>query len=228
MSQPTLETANSQIPLTLGRWQAATWDDYVQYRDSLDADQFRLFFHHGYLLVVEMGWEGIDHAAICDLFTSILFLWFSLHPEQTGSSLGRCLLEKAKGQSGAPDLVLYLGDDYPKWQIGEPRRIDLNRWRPPDLVGEIADTSLASDLDEKKQLYAALGISEYWVVDVGGQRVFAFQLQPDGKYQPIETSSVLAGLPIELLKQTVSRLKQESNISAALWFSQQLAQHQSS
>ena len=109
-------------------------------------------------------------------------MWFGLHPEQTGSSLGRCLLEKAKGESGAPDLVLYLGDDYPQWQTGELQRVDLNRWRPPDLVGEIADTSLASDLDEKKQLYAALGISEYWVVDVRGQQVFAFQLQPDGKY----------------------------------------------
>lgn len=224
MSHPALEKANFQPTITPGRWQAATWDDYEQYRDHLDADQFRLFFHHGYLLVVEMGWEDIDHAVICDLFTSILFLWFSLHPEQTGSSLGRCLLEKAKGESGAPDLVLYLGDDYPQWQAGEPRRVDLNRWRSPDLVGEIADTSLVSDLDEKKQLYASLGIPEYWVVDVRGQRVFAFQLQSDGKYQPIETSAVLPGLPIVLLKQTVSRLKQESNISAARWFSQQLAQ----
>ena len=144
MSRPTLETANFQTALTPGRWQVATWNDYVQYRDSLDADQFRLFFHHGYLLVVEMGGEGIDHAVICDLFTSILFLWFSLHPEQTGSSLGQCLLEKAKGESGAPDLVLYLGDDYPQWQMGELRRVDLNHWRPPDLVGEIAESKKAT------------------------------------------------------------------------------------
>ena len=223
MTDSALETVKPQPTLVTGQWQPAAWENYEHYRDRLDADQFRLFFHQDHLLIVEMGWEGIDHAIICDLFTSILFFWFSLHPEQTGSSLGRCLLEKAEEQSGAPDLVLYLGEDYPKWQAGEPRRVDLRRWRAPDLVGEIADTSLVSDLDEKKQLYAAMGISEYWVVDVRGHRVFAFQLS-DGKYQLVETSSVLPGLPIALLTKTVNRLQQESNISSALWFSQQLAQ----
>ena len=78
MSHPALETANFQPTLTPGRWQAATWDDYEQYRDALDSDQFRLFFHHGYLLVVEMGCEGIDHAVTCNLFTSICGLVFIL------------------------------------------------------------------------------------------------------------------------------------------------------
>jgi Uma2 family endonuclease len=48
--------------------------------------------------------------------------------------------------------------------MGESRFIDLDRWRVPDLVAEVSDTTLASDLDEKKQLYVALGIPEYWVV----------------------------------------------------------------
>ena len=119
--------------------------------------------------------------------------------------------------------AIYLGDDYPQWQPGELRRIDLNQWSPPNLVGEVSDTSLAGDLDEKKQLYAALGIAEYWVVDVRGQRVFAFSLQPDGKYKPCEQSQVLAGLPITLLEETIMRLSQSSNISAAAWFYQQLS-----
>ena len=204
------------------QWQAATWDNYLQCREALAADRFRLFFHQGYLLVVDMGWEGIDHATICDLFTLILGFWFAAHPEQIASSLGRCLLEKAPGEAGAPDLVLYLGDDYPKWQPGEPRRINLNQWRAPDLVGEIADTSLVNDLDEKKQLYAALGIPEYWVVDVRGQRVFAFILQANGKYQLCDRSQTLPQLPIPLLEQTLSRLQEESNISAASWFSAQV------
>jgi Uma2 family endonuclease len=69
--------------------------------------------------------------------------------------------EKPNTKAGTPDLVLYWGEDYPRWQPGESRRIDLNQWRVPNLVGEISDTTLATDLDEKKQLYADLEIPEY-------------------------------------------------------------------
>jgi Uma2 family endonuclease len=209
--------------LVLGKWQAATWPDYLRYRNTLGPEQFRLFFYEHQLLITYMCWEGINHATICDLFTLIFGFWFSAFPDQIASSLGRCLLEKEQVASGAPDLVLYLGDNYPQWQPGDPRRIDLNQWRVPDLVGEISDTTLAIDLDEKKQLYAALGIPEYWVVDVRGQRVFAFLLKPNGKYQACEQSQALAGLAITILEQTLMRLHTESNIQAAQWFSQNLA-----
>jgi Uma2 family endonuclease len=126
-------------------------------------------------------------------------------------------------RASAPDLVLYIGSDYPRWQPGEPRRIDLTKNRVPNLVGEIADTTLASDLDEKKHLYAALGIPEYWVVDVQGRRVFAFLLQDNGEYQTCEISQALAGLPIALLNETLQRLGEGPNTSAAAWLGQQMA-----
>ena len=85
------------------------------------------------------------------------------------------------------------------------------------------NTTLATDLDEKKHLYAELGIPESWVIDVRGQRVFAFQLQSNGVYQECEQSLVLAGLPIDLLNQTLSRLNDGTNGSAAIWFTQQIA-----
>ncbi|MEM1252474.1 MAG: Uma2 family endonuclease [Cyanobacteria bacterium P01_H01_bin.21] len=203
-------------------WQQAKWEDYANCRDSLPAEQYRLFFHQGYLLITEMGWEGINHATICDLFTILLGFWFSINSEQIASSLGRCLIEKDSETAGAPDLVLYLGDNYPRWEPGAPRRIDLTQWRAPDLVGEISDTTLASDLDEKKQLYAALEIPEYWVIDVRGSRVFAFLLAADGKYQLTKTSQALKGLPVELLEQTIAKLESDSNITAAQWFNQQV------
>ncbi len=215
-------TFTTQNQSNFVEWRRATWQDYVDARDHLAPDQYRLFFHQGYLLISEMGWGGINHATICDLFIAILYIWSSLHPEQIVSSLGRCLLEKEEDTAGAPDLVLYLGDDYPRWQAGQPRQIDLSQWRAPDLVGEISDTTLASDLDEKKQLYAALGIPEYWVIDVRGSHVFAFRLQGDGKYQLTNMSETLKGLPIELLENTIAKLETDSNFSAAQWFSQQV------
>ncbi|HEY9763504.1 MAG TPA: Uma2 family endonuclease [Trichocoleus sp.] len=79
--------------------------------------------------------------------------------------MGHCLLGKPGQGAVSPDLVLYLGENYPRWQAGQPRRVDLTQWPSPALVGEISDATLPTDLDEKKQLYALLGVPEYWVID---------------------------------------------------------------
>jgi Uma2 family endonuclease len=205
-----------------GQWQRATWQDYVALRDAPTQERMKLAFNQGWLWTA-MGGEGINHAGVSDLFTSLLFLWAIQHPEQLFTSLGRCLLEKPETHACAPDLVLYVGADYLQWQPGEPRRIDLSQSRVPDLVGEISDTTLANDLDEQKHLYASLGIPEYWVVDVRGQRVFAFLLQENGEYQSCEESRVLAKLPIVLLEEVLQRLSEGTNTSAAAWFAQQIA-----
>lgn len=207
-------------------WQPATWEEYLSVRDSAP-DRVRLFFNDGYLLADDMGGEGINHSKVCDLFVMLLAFWFAA-TEQIAESLGRCLLEKPPQRACVPDLVLYVGDRIPQWSEGEPRRIDLTQWRVPDLVGEIADTTLASDLDEKKQLYAALGIPEYWVIDVLGKRVIAFRLQENGKYLQCVESVALAGLPIVLLEQTIDLLTKSTNITAANWFAQQISSLQNS
>ena len=219
----TTSLAKTATPaLCQNQWHRATWADYAALRDDSSLNRVKLAFNEGWLWVT-MGAEGINHAAVSDLFIMILGFWAIQHPDQAFSSLGRCLLEWAEVRASAPDLVLYVGPDHPQWQPGEPRRIDLNQTRMPDLVGEISDTTLASDLDEKKHLYAALGIPEYWVVDVRGQRVFAFLLQENGEYIICETSQALAGLPIALLDETLQRLTQGKNTSAAAWLSQQMA-----
>jgi Uma2 family endonuclease len=68
-----------------------------------------------------------------------------------------------------------------------------------------------------------LGIPEYWVIDIRGKRVFAFRLQADGKYLQCQNSVALPGLPITLLEQTLQRLHQGTNISAAAWFAEAIA-----
>lgn len=205
----------------LCQWHSATWEDYLRYRDDPAIDRARLFFSDGWLWV-NMGGEGINHSSFRDLFVMLLAFWFSQRSEQTASSFGGCQIEKPGIKAAAPDLTLYIGEGFPRWQPGESRYINLNQWRVPDLVGEIADTTLADDLDQKKQIYAALQIPEYWVINVQGKQVFAFRLQPDGKYQQIDPSIALSGLPIGLLEQTLDQLSQGTNISAGLWFSQQI------
>ncbi len=215
-----------QIPIApaMPSWRSATWADYLAYRDvPRPNDRSRLFFHDGYLWVEDMSGEGIEHAGFCDLFTMILFAWFSRQPDQTFASLGRCLIEKSGLQAAAPDLVLYLGEDYPRWQAGEKRRIELGpQVRVPNLVGEISDTTLASDLDEKKRLYAAIGIPEYWVIDVQARRIFMFGLRADGLYEEMDGSMALAGLSQDLVEQMLRRMQGESNGAVAMWFARQI------
>jgi len=206
----------------LQQWHPATWDDYCALRDDPTLKHVKLSFNQGWLWI-DMGGEGIDHASFSDLLTSILFLWAIQHPEQSFNSLGRCLLEKPQTRACAPDLVLYVGEGAPRWRDGDPRRIDLSVWRVPDLVGEISDTTLASDLDEQKHLYEALGIPEYWVIDVKGERVFAFQLNEQGQYELCDESQALAGLAISLLTETIQKLAAETNTAAAAWFAQAIA-----
>lgn len=200
----------------------ATWQDYVALRDSTAIDWQKIAFNQGWLWF-DMGTEGPNHASFSDLMTAIFFVWAFLHPDEVLQSYGRCLIEKPETQACAPDLVLYKGENIPKLQLGEqPRRIELTRHRLPDLVGEIGDTTLSLDLDEQKQLYANLGVPEYWVIDVKGTRLFAFGLSELGVYEPIQVSQVLAGLPIELVEQTLERLATETNTAAANWLMQQL------
>ncbi len=210
-------TSPDQIPI----WQRATWEDYVECCENANAENFRIFFNQGYLFV-DMGWEGIDHARYRELLTMLFFVWFSRQKGQIFDCLGGCILEKPKQRAASPDQVLYIGEGSPRSRAGEARRVNLRDWRVPDLVCEVGDTTLATDLDEKKQLYAGLEIPEYWVIDVRGSRVLAFILQPDGKYQESNISSALEGLSIALVAETLGRLQQESNGNAALWFAQQI------
>ena len=206
-------------PLEQHQSRRATWQDYQALRDQ--AEWRKIAFHLGWLWA-DMGKEGRNHARFSDLMTMLFGFWVFLHPEMTLESFGRCLIEKPETQAAAPDLVLYKGDNIPQWQPGEARKIDLTVHRLPDLVGEVSDTTLSLDLDEQKQLYASLGIPEYWVIDVVGLRLFAFGLNEMGLYEEIETSRCFPGLAIALVSQTIARLSQETSTAAANWFMRQL------
>jgi Uma2 family endonuclease len=201
--------------------QAMTWAEYEQWRDDRDAGtdkQLQWFFDRDCLWVRDMGWEGFVHAQVKDLFITLLItFWLAHNPQQKTYSMSGGLLEKTGLQAAAPDMILYLGDRHPVWQEGETRRIDLLRWPVPNLVGEIADTTLASDLDEMKQIYAAMGIPEYWVVDVQGRRVLMFCLE--GKhYDQVAVSAVMPGVTVEVLGGTIDRCLKDGHGAAVAWF----------
>jgi Uma2 family endonuclease len=207
---------------SLSTTKSATWAEYIHHVEDSESQEERVFFDQG-TLWIDMGNEGINHARFNELFTLILGFWFANQSDVKFDLLGGCVIEKPKMQGAAPDKMVYIGGDSPQWQLGESRRVNLDKWRVPDLVAEIADTTLAIDLDEKKQLYLALSIPEYWVIDVKGKQVLAFRLIDD-KYQQINESVALMGLSIDLLEQTLNRLDRD-NGNAALWFATQIQQN---
>lgn len=53
------------------------------------------------------------------------------------------------------------------------------------LIVEIADSSLEYDRDLKSRIYATAGIPEYWVSDVGAERLFCYSRPVDGRYDTV-------------------------------------------
>lgn len=74
-----------------------------------------------------------------------------------------------------PDIVLlrFREDDY---ESGTPEAADVL------LLIEVAESSLAYDRGTKLLLYAAMGIPEYWLVDLDHQSVEVYRRPRDGRY----------------------------------------------
>jgi Uma2 family endonuclease len=70
-----------------------------------------------------------------------------------------------------------------------------------DLVVEVADSSLDFDTNEKRVLYAAAGIRDYWVVDINGRQLLVYRDPQSGDYAtrlafgPTKAVSPLAAPP---------------------------------
>jgi Uma2 family endonuclease len=62
------------------------------------------------------------------------------------------------------------------------------------LVIEVADTTLALDLGERKGLYAANAVPEYWVADVNGRTIHQHWRPVEGSYA--ENREVMFGKPL--------------------------------
>lgn len=79
-----------------------------------------------------------------------------------------------------PD-VAFIGPD----RVAE---LDLDGFHvPPDLVGEVTSPKgRGRDLVDKREIYAEIGVPEYWVVDLSEPRVVAHRLAADGGYEAAE------------------------------------------
>jgi Uma2 family endonuclease len=158
--------------LTLARWTVAEYHQMIAAGLLVDR---RVELLNGQ--IIEMSPEGPEHRYQC-------------------SSLGdrlRVLLRDRAWISEAHPITLDDSEPEPDLAIV---RLPQSAFRdrhpgPADLfwVIEIARSTLATDLTHKRDLYARVGIPEYWVVDLVNRRVVVFRQPEAGCYSQAETVS---------------------------------------
>jgi Uma2 family endonuclease len=122
-----------------------------------------------------------------------------------------------------PDLSYYIGDRAQLAPQGTAIA-NLDFTPPPDLVIEVADSTLADDIGEKRLLYEELKVAEYWVLDVQKSEIIAFAIIADNGSRRLVQSEVLPGLTIALLTEALWRSRTQDQAQVGAWLLTQFQQ----
>jgi Uma2 family endonuclease len=130
-----------------------------------------------------------------------------------------CTYRKTGGTKVQPDASFYIGTnaEVVPWSV---TIIDLDLYPAPDLVIEVAYSSLTDDRGEKRLLYETLGVKEDWLIDVQNISVWAFAVA-DGGSRRIDHSQVLAGSDLALLEAAFRRSRVMNHSKVAAWLMSQ-------
>ena len=212
----------SQLQATLptDTWVNVTWDEYLQAIGNPIYEKAKGYYHNGRMRL-EMPPFGNphsrDHALV--IVASVLF---ASTRNIDFDGYDNCTYRKTGYQEAQPDVSFYVGAnaEIVSW---DATIIDLDTYPPPDLVIEVAYSSLADDKGEKRLLYESLGVREYWIIDVQNVQVIAFEIENRGSRR-IDQSQVLPGLDIALLEEAFRRSRQMNHGKVSAWL---LSQFQS-
>ncbi|MEZ4776691.1 MAG: Uma2 family endonuclease [Bacteroidia bacterium] len=155
----------SQFPLTRYRLNTSDYHRMIEAGILTERDHVELI--HGE--IVEMSPNGSKHTSA----TRKILTWL---PELVSTNAQIQIQDPiviSDNSEPAPDIVLVKNrDDF--YVKGHPMAADII------LVVEVADSSLAYDREIKGALYAAAGISEYWILDLQS-RIIEVLTEPSGE-----------------------------------------------
>ncbi|MBD2064362.1 Uma2 family endonuclease [Funiculus sociatus GB2-A5] len=210
-----------QTKIPINTWVVASWDEYIQAIEEPQLEKAKGYYYNGQLRI-EMSPVGSDHASdhAIMIFAVTLFATIKGIPL---NGQDNCTLRKTGVQESQPDVSYYIGENADVIP-SETSIINLDQCPPPDLVIEIANTSLSDDIGQKRLLYEDLGVAEYWVVDVVNIRIIAFTITSAGGSQRITESQVLPGLAISVLVEALERSRQENQSLVGAWLLSQFQQ----
>jgi Uma2 family endonuclease len=212
-----MNTIQTKPPLDT--WISATWEEYITIAENLELEKTKCYYHNGEFKI-EMTPVGPDHAYDNGIIVILINL-FSIKKNLPIKLLLNCSYRKTGIRECQPDISYYIGQNVQLAPQGSSV-VDLDTNSPPDLVIEIANTSVTDDLGEKRLLYEEIGIKEYWVVNVSKSQIIAFQILNDQGSQRINQSQILPELNISLIETALKRSRQQDNTQVASWFISQI------
>ncbi|MEB3338723.1 MAG: Uma2 family endonuclease, partial [Leptolyngbyaceae bacterium] len=185
-------------------WISASWDEYLRTLEDPIYKQAKGYYYKGHMRI-EMSPVSFDHGKdhVVLIFAVSLFTALKGIP---ATGLDTTTLRKKEMRECQPDVSYYLGDRSQAIPSGTGI-VNLDQYPAPNLVIEVAKSSLLDDVGTKRALYEELGVSEYWVVDVQNAQLLAYAIADQGSKQ-IQVSQVLPGLLLAVLEEALRRSRE--------------------
>lgn len=216
--------ASPPIPTTqvpMDTWISAPWEEFVRLSDDPAHAKSKGYYHQGAMRFEAMS-TGSDHSRDHAIIILAIGL-YAMVREIPINCHDACSYRKTGHDECQPDISCYTDVNVNAIPDGT-RIINLDTYPLPNLVIEISDTTLSDDKGEKRLQYEELGISEYWIVSVKTCEIIAFSISDIGVSQRIQTSQVIPGLQLSLLKETLERRRGSNQSAAMAWLMTQIQQ----
>lgn len=199
-------------------WVKTTWEEFLQLAYAPAYQNGRAYHYNGKTRI-EMTPIGWNHAEDNSIISTLVILFCAIK-QIPAKELTNCSFRKAGVREAQPDIAFYLNTlNYLPPRSNSP--VDLDRYSPPNLVIEIASSSLEDDLGEKRLLYEQMNIQEYWVVAVSRGEITIFSIA-DGGSKVVQSSQVLPGLTVIFIQEVLKRSLSEDHSAVTRWFLTQL------
>jgi Uma2 family endonuclease len=214
-----------QLPDAAGSinpWIRSSWAEFQELSTHDDnSDLKSTFYYYQGSYLKEMG-VGSNHAFVDGLISFLVNLYL-MSRNIPGRQFVNCSYRKDGKWECQPDISYYVGD---RPTPSGNSIVDVDLCSPPNLVIEIASSSLDIDLGTKRLLYEEMGVDEYWVVNVEELKIIAFRIlhnQANYGSDRLTNSQAIAGLSLNLLEQALQRSRETNNSQIGQWFMSQIS-----
>ncbi len=194
-------------------WIDSTWEEFIKATENPDYKTGKFYYYQGKLRI-EMSPLGNDHSRDHSIINSAINLYVFLKEINLNAN-DNCSYRKTGYKEAQPDLSYYLEEQVDAIPYGTGI-VNLDKFSPPTLVVEIANTSLSDDQGEKRLLYEELGVKEYWIVNVKKGEIIAFKMENGGSYR-IKESQVLPNLKLAVLEEALQMTRQTNHGKVGAW-----------
>ena len=198
-------------------WTSVSWDEYLQLCQDPNYEKGQFYYNNGQVRI-EMSPLGSDHSRdhstiifALNLFATLKGINLDIHDNCTYRITGYI--------DAQPDISCYVGEQAEIIPWGTSI-INLEQYPAPNLVIEVANSSLSDDKGEKRIIYENINVNEYWIIDVKNVKIIAFSIK-DGGSKQIAVSEILPRLEFALLEEALRKNRQANHSQVGAWLLKQ-------